>query len=166
MIAILFGLPGAGKNFVAEAFRDNFGFYLYDADRVLPSAALNAIKKKRMVAETVRRAFYRKLAEKAKSLEKRYGKIVIPRTFTHERSRRYFKKAVPRARFILVKANRTVRDRRIAKRYHHIDLEYARQFEKIFEKPLIPHAIVINNRRGAKTLKRRIAKLLGKMSHS
>ena len=160
MIIILFGLPGAGKNFIAEIFRDNFGFHIYDADEALPHPAFRAIKENHMVSEATRRAFYKKLAMTAKRLEKKYGAIVIPRTFTHDRSRRYFKNLLPEAKFILIEARRGIRYQRIVNRSHHIDLEYAKKFDSIFERPNISHNVIKNDGQMVTTLRRRIAKFL------
>ena len=163
MIIILFGLPGSGKNFVAEIFRDDFGFHLYDADKSLPPAAFRAIRKKRFVSEATRHAFYKKLAKKAEQLERRYGGVVMPRTFTYDRSRRYFKKLLPQSRFILVETNCKIRYQRIVNRDHHIDLKYAKKFENIFEKPAIPHFVLKNTHRGRMSLKRRVSRILMKV---
>jgi len=166
MIIVLFGLPGTGKNFVAEILKDNFGFYLYDADKSLPLAAFRAIKKKHLVTKTTRRAFYKKLAKKTKWLEKKYSTVVVPRTFTHNSSRRYFKKLLPKAQFVLVEASRKIRYRRIIRRNHHIDLEYAKKIEGVFEKPDVLYSVLKNNDRGKTSLKRRIARILKKANRT
>ena len=72
MIIVLFGLPGLGKNFIAKIFKDYFGFHIFDADKVLPRAAFQAIKNNSIVSESTRRAFYKQLAITAKQLEKKH----------------------------------------------------------------------------------------------
>lgn len=163
MIIVLFGLPGVGKSFIAEVFRDNFGFYIYDADKKLPLAAFQAIKKKRMVSEVTRQKFYKRLIKDAAQLEKKYGSIVVPRTFTYNRSRSFFKKLLPQSQFILVKASHKIRSKRVIKRDHHIDLEYAKKFDSIFEKPDISHFVIKNTRRGKTILRRQISTILKKV---
>ncbi len=163
MIIVLFGLPGTGKSFAAEIFKNDFGFYLYDADKDLPPAAFRAIQKNRLVSEVTRRAVYKMLAKKAKSLERKYGVIVMPRTFTRDYSRHCFKKLLPRSQFILVKANRKIRYRRIIRRNDRIDLKYAKKIEDIFEKPTVSCLTLKNDNQGKVLLKSRIQKILKKL---
>lgn len=145
-------------------YGDSFGFHLYDADKDLPPAAFRAIRKKHLVSEATRQAFYKKIARKAEQLEEKYGAVVIPQTFTHERSRRYFKKLLPHSQFILVEASRKIRHQRVTTRNHHIDLEYAEKFENIFEKPRISHSVLKNIHRRKQLLKRRISRILKKVA--
>jgi len=45
ILIILFGLPGAGKNFVEDILRDEFEFFYYDIDDDIPEKIKEIVKK-------------------------------------------------------------------------------------------------------------------------
>ena len=45
MLIYLYGLPGAGKNFIGEVYKNKFNFYFKDADEYLPEKMKNKLKK-------------------------------------------------------------------------------------------------------------------------
>ena len=54
MIFFLFGLLGAGKNFVGKLFAEEFDFTFYDADQDLTAAIKEAIADHREFTEQMR----------------------------------------------------------------------------------------------------------------
>ncbi len=38
MLLVVFGLPGAGKSFVADILRESFDYVVYDGDADIPNA--------------------------------------------------------------------------------------------------------------------------------
>jgi dephospho-CoA kinase len=166
MIIILFGLPGSGKNHVSKLFAKFFNYHIFDADKDVVQTTKKIIKLRKLVSEHARKNIYHSISLKALSLEKKYANIVIPRTFTHERTRKTFRYQVPTAKFIYITAPKKLRYSRIQRRDHHIDLEYAKKFDSIFEKPKLQHYIIRNTKNGGTTLKKQIATILNNIEQT
>jgi gluconokinase len=160
MILVIFGLPGAGKNYIAKIISSHYGYHFYDADLDSLKATKKVIQKGRLVSEKMRNRIYSSLAKRASFLEKKYGNVVMPRTFTFERTRRLFKQHLPQSVFIFVKAKPEARYKRIKTRRHHINLEYAKKFDEIFEKPKLRHRVIFNSENNEKKITKKIADMI------
>jgi gluconate kinase len=157
---VAFGLPGAGKTYAAHVFED-FGFTMHDGDDDLPDDMRAAIAASRPIGDTMRDVFFGRIIASTESLWPAHPKLVIAQTFIKEKYRQQFLNHFPAARFVLVQADISVRERRLARRTHQaLEPEYVRKMDRIFEPPLIHHQVITNNEDGSAHLKRQIAAFL------
>src|SRR5260221_3240776 len=68
VLVILFGLPGAGKSFVGEILRAEFGFEFHEADNDIPDDYRQLVLAGRGGGEPMRDAFYPPLIERIPQL--------------------------------------------------------------------------------------------------
>jgi len=160
-LLVAFGLPGAGKTYVARTF-EHFGFTMHDGDDDLPEAMRAAIAASQPIDDTLRDEFFARIIASAARLWPDHPHLVVAQTFIKEKYRRLFLDHFPAARFILVVAGAAVRERRLAHRTHQaLDPDYARKMDLIFEPPRIPHQVITNQMDGDVHIKEQIAALLG-----
>ncbi len=155
----IFGLPGAGKTFIGQILKKDFGFYLYEGDQDMPPELKTALEKQEAVNDELRDAFFEKLINSIKQLLNQHENIVVTQTFIKEKYREQFLQAFPQASFILVEANDVIREERLVKRKEwQLDLEYWRNMATLFEQPQIPHQTILNNN-GEEEVKKQIHSL-------
>lgn len=160
-IIVLFGLPGVGKSFVGNLLQDEFGFYHYDGDQSLPEIMKQAIAQQLPITDDMRDIFFTKLTKKSQELLKTHPKLVISQTFIKEKYRNYFLAQIPSTQFIFIKANKSVRIKRLTERTeYHLDIEYSQKMTTIFEKPKITHNIITNDTNGQEILKSKLQQIL------
>lgn len=158
---MLFGLPGAGKTFVGTVFLERFGFTFYEGDNELSDEMRDAISTKTVFTDEIRDAFFDQLIARTKQLQQRTDKLVISQTFIKEKYREKFLEHIPAAKFIYIDVTDNVREERLRKRIEYpLDLAYARKMVENFEKPRIPHAVIVNNSSGKEAVSKQIAQLL------
>ncbi|MFA5770276.1 MAG: AAA family ATPase [Patescibacteria group bacterium] len=161
-LIILFGLPGAGKTYVGRVFEKYFDYYFYDGDNDLTPEMKEAIKTKTVFTDEMRDGFFEILINRIKELSLEHKKLVVAQTFIKEKYRAALIKKIPTTKFILVKTNKDIREKRLMQRTDYpLDLEYARIMEINFEKIKINYSKIINNSNGNEDLRRQI-KLLCK----
>jgi gluconate kinase len=159
---VAFGLPGAGKTYVALTFED-FGFTMHDGDDDLPDVMRAAIAASQPIDDGLRDQFFARIIASAERLWPVNPRLVIAQTFIKEKYRQRFIKHFPAAQFVLVEAALDVRERRLEQRTHQaLDPDYVRKMDLIFEPPHIPHQVLINNSDGDTHIKVQIEKILGK----
>lgn len=159
-IFVTFGLPGAGKSYVARQFLD-YGFFYHDGDDDLPEAMRTAIAASQPINDTMRDAFFAQIIASTARLMPDYPRVVIAQTFIKEKYRRQFLEAFPQARFVLVTADDAVRERRLAERpYMPLAPEYVRCMNGLFEPPHIPHDVLVNDVDGTAHIHGQLAVLL------
>lgn len=159
---VAFGLPGAGKTYVARTFED-FGFTMHDGDDDLPDVMRAAIAASQPIDDNLRDQFFARIIASAERLWPANPRLVIAQTFIKEKYRRRFIEHFPAARFVLVEAALDVRERRLEQRTHQaLDPDYVRKMDLIFEPPHIPHQVLTNNSEGDAHIKAQIETILGK----
>lgn len=157
---VTFGLPGAGKTYVARVFEE-FGFFFHDGDVDLTEAMKIAIASQSPIDDTLRDAFFENIIHSIERLRLETSRLVVAQTFIKEKYRRRVLDYFPEARFVLVQADAAIRERRLTHRTHQaLDLDYARKIGDTFEAPLIPHNIILNNHDGRDHLRQQILALL------
>src|SRR6266404_3166618 len=146
---VFFGLPGVGKTFSANIAGKYFGYHLYDGDNDLTWEMQTVIEEQATITDDMRDIFFDKLIQSAKNLQKKYEKVIIHQTFIKEKYRQQFLEALPETRFILVKADIEIREKRLRERKTYpIDEDYARKMTLLFDKPNFLHTVLINNTEG------------------
>lgn len=160
-IIVLFGLPGVGKSFVGNLLQTEFGFYHYDGDQSLPKIMKKAISQKLPITDAMRDIFFTNLTKKSQQLLKTHPKLVVSQTFIKEKYREHFLNQIPNTQFIFIKANKSVRERRLLARLEYpLDIKYSQKMTTIFEKPKIHHQTITNNTDGKQKLESALQKLL------
>lgn len=160
---VAFGLPGAGKTYVARCFAE-FGFYVHDADDDLPDAMRAAINASLPVTDAMRDEFFARIIAHVGELWAQYPRLVVAQTFIKEKYRHRFLERFPAAQFILVEADDAVRERRLIERLHQpLEPEYARRMATFFDAPRIPHLLLQNNHDGSKHIREQIGVILGEL---
>jgi gluconate kinase len=145
-LLVLFGLPGAGKTFLARRL-GKAGFHVCDGDEELPQDMRDAIAHARPVRADMRERFMAALRRRVGTLWRQHPRLVVAQTFLKQAHRSAFLRRFPRAEFILITANARIRAIRLARRRSSmLDPRYAHQMAKAFDPPELPHRRLSNNR--------------------
>lgn len=162
MLLIFFGLPGAGKTYVAKVAASAFDLRFHDGDDDLPQSMIEAIAASRPIADTMRDEFFIRLIEHVRILRAEGRPLAVAQTFIKEKYRRRLLDAFPEARFILVQASDETRERRLANRSAgtHLEPGYARRMATIFEPPHIPCVVLRNDNQGDAAIVEQMARIL------
>ncbi|MBN8620996.1 MAG: AAA family ATPase, partial [Anaerolineae bacterium] len=149
---VTFGLPGAGKTYAAKLF-EPFGFKMHDGDDDLPEDMREAINTQQPVNDEMRDRFFRRIIAHVGELVMVYPKVVVAQTFLKEKYRLQFLEQFPQAQFVLVVADERVREDRLVRRTNQpLEPNYTRRMVEMFERPNIPHQVIVNDSDGADDL--------------
>lgn len=143
-IIILFGLAGAGKNYIGEILQKKFDFYFWDGDNVLTSEMQQCIENKEPFTQDMRDQFTDLLIENILILRKKYSNLVVAQALYKEKNRAQILKKIPEVQFILVESDHQSIQKRLSSINSSIDIEYAELIQKNFEVPSRPHATILN----------------------
>jgi gluconate kinase len=156
MLIVMFGLPGAGKTFVARQFAFQHGVHFHDGDDDLPGDMRAAIDAAAKVTPDMRDRFVDAMAAKVDSLLRTHRKVVLAQTFLKQQHRERFLSRFPDARFVLVAAPSELREHRLAHRHHQpLEPAYARAMTSLFDPP--PRGVeVITNDGDVKRLEQQL----------
>ena len=116
MLLILYGPPGAGKNFVGEWFACKYGFYFYDADVELTDDMKQCLYHKKPFTQAMRDHFFEQVIVQMKKLQEQHSKLVVAQAISRQVNRDQLSQAFPHAQFIHVDAGEDIRLKRLAKR--------------------------------------------------
>ena len=156
---ILFGLSGAGKNFVGRILRDNYGFHFYDADDDLTPVMREAIAKREIFTDAMRAEFFAIVIERIRELRAHHDELVVSQAFFKEKYRRLVLETFPEARFVLVESSLEMIEARLGQRNSAAGLEYARTILPAFEPPKHEH-FILHNVAGGEEVKAQLSALL------
>lgn len=160
-VVVVFGLPASGKSYVGEVLKDRFGYFVYEADRDLPTDMKRALLISHTVTDEMRDRFFSKVVARIKSLRSKYKKLVVTQTFIREKYREKVLKEFPGAKFILVKAKVSTRQRRLKneKRFP-LKVDYVRKMNELFETPGLEYSSISNEIEGPDYLKKQLTEVL------
>jgi len=148
-LLILFGLPGAGKNYVARVLERKFGYYIYDADADLTPDFRHYVNRGEVVPGDVRDAYFDIVADRVAVLRPYHKKLAVTQAIIKEKHRVMLLSRFPEARFVWVQAPIGQVISRLQRRTNHqvkrISQEYAMTIASNFEPPRIPHTILLND---------------------
>jgi gluconate kinase len=145
MLLILFGLSGAGKNFVGEILAKEFDYYFWDADKDLPEAMRVKILKKELFTQDMRDELTDIMKDRIANLKNQYPNLVIAQALYKKKNRQQIVSHFPETRFIWIKATQENIHHRLHQRNNSIDLAYAEKLSLHFEPPDNPDAIIVND---------------------
>lgn len=159
-IVFLFGVAGAGKNWVAERIRDRFGYYFYDADIDLTPAMREAIERKTLFTDAMREEFFAVIARRIAELSAIHPKLVVAQAAYREKNRLFLAHSLPKLKLVWVRAPDALIVERLQLRGDGITPEYAAQIYRNFEPPdrSIP---IIENDGGEQRVFEQLERLLG-----
>ncbi len=164
MIFLLFGKPGAGKNFVGDVISKNFDFYHYDADKDLPDYLIKKIKTNQLATDEERMDFYNIVIDKINFLKKTQQNIVVSQATIKEKFRQLLIDKFPEIKFVYVRADSDIAAKRLLKRKHFVSKKYADDLEALFEEPRLEH-FILNNNYGKKEIIDQFKKILNKITY-
>lgn len=148
-LIMLFGLPGAGKSFVADILKESFGYTLHNGDEDLPPTMKKALFQKAPITDEMREEFTEHMISSLVRVTKTHVKLAFHQTLLKEFMRERLKKKFPHALFILVTSDTAIREERYMNReYFNLGLPYLRQMSQAFDTPRIPHRELINHKDG------------------
>lgn len=160
-LLVVFGLPGAGKSYVAEILGKKFNYFVYDGNNDIPKHMRDILNKKGPITDAMRKAFVANMTASVGKLLQTRGKLVIHQAFIKEFMRTQFLEAFPNAQFILVQSPDSIREQRYMKRqYFNLGLAYLHHMSGLFETPKIPHTTIYNKEDGIDELERQIGKTI------
>lgn len=159
MLVVMFGLPGAGKTFVARQFSALHGWHFHDGDDDLPADMRATIDAAAKVTPDMRNRFVDAMCDSVEALLKEHARVVLAQTFLKQQHRERFLSRFPHARFVLVAAPSELREHRLAHRHHQpLEPAYARAMTSLFDPP--PRGVtVITNEGDAKRLEAQLRAL-------
>jgi gluconokinase len=161
MIIVLFGLSGAGKNYIGRVLHEQYGFYFRDGDDDLPPEMRTAIERKEIVTDGMRLQHASNIVERLRLLGQSYPKVALAAGLFKEKHRQYIADHLPDVQFILVTAGPDVIQERLSRRHNHLsDIAYAVKIHAQFEPPQLPHAVIVNDVDGATDVIRQLDRLL------
>ncbi len=144
-ILIFFGKTGAGKDYVANLFAKEFGFYIYDADTDLTPEMIYAIKHQLEFTEEMRARYFEVVALRMNELLEINKKIVMTQGLFKNKNRHELMNIFPFAEWIWVEADENIIVERVLQRKSLVTLEYARKINKFFEEPDFSCYKLLNN---------------------
>lgn len=146
MLLILFGLPGAGKNYVGRILAEDFGYHFHDGDDDLPTEMRTAIAQGQAATQAMRDAHTENIITHIAGLSADGADIAIAAAFFKERNRLQLLAQYPDARFVLVETTRDLLLERLARRTNHLaDLAYAQKIFALFEPPQAHPYVTLRN---------------------
>ena len=160
-LLFVFGLPGAGKSYVAEILKNDFGYSIHNGDEDLPEAMKTALFQKSEITDQMRHEFVQRMIKHMKELTPLHQKLAMHQTLLKEFMRESLVQAFPHAKFILVQCETEIRETRYQQReYFNLGIPYLRIMSDLFEPPLIPHIVIENSSLGIEDTRNQLQKKL------
>ncbi|MCC7447763.1 MAG: hypothetical protein IT324_10115 [Anaerolineae bacterium] len=160
-IIVLFGLSGAGKNYVGRVLHEHYSYCFRDGDDDLPPDMRAAIERKEIVTDSMRLQHASNIVERLRLLGQSYPKVTLAAGLFKEKHRQYIVSHLPEVQFLLVTAAPDVIQMRLSRRHNHLsDLTYAAKIHAQFEPPQIPHAVIVNDVDGTTNIVRQLDRIL------
>lgn len=160
-IVFVFGLPGAGKNYVVDLLARTRGFHAHDGDDEIDAEMHAHIRRGDIIPDRLREGHYARIIANVRQLARQHPRIAVCQAMSREAMRQKLRAAFPQAVFLRVVAPPAVREARLHRRSHFVSPAYARKIEAMYEFVRIPHRDIVNDGDDAKLL-RQLRKALGR----
>jgi gluconate kinase len=138
MLIYLYGLAGAGKNYVGGVLEDTFGFTFYDADLDLTDELREAVRTRQPFTDAMRDRYFAVIIRRIGELVPAIPFLAFGQATFKERHRQQILAAYPDTIFVLVTADFALRMERLRRGNNPISADYARQIDRFFEPPQHP----------------------------
>lgn len=160
-LVVMFGLPGAGKSFVARRFAERHEHFFHDGDDDLPADMRAAIDAAQPVTPDMRQRFAEAMVTSLRPLLAKHPRVVLAQTFIKTSQRDTLRAAFPFARFVLVTASDATRAERLSHRHAQpLEPKYAAAMAGFFDAP--EEAVArVENEGALEALDGALAKLAG-----
>ena len=166
-LIVVFGLPGAGKSYVATIIEKSFGYVPYNGDDDLPKLMKQALYEKKIITDDMRREFITNMVASVKNLMQKKKDVVVHQAFIKEFMRKQLLDAIPTTTFILVQTDDAIREKRYMKRtYFNLGLPYLRHMSALFEPVSIPYVTIYNNKEGNSEIVHQLEHILSSLGYS
>lgn len=136
MLIILFGLPGAGKSYLARFLEEHHGFYFLEGDNYLTQEIKECIATKTGFTQAMRDTFTEILVDKIRSIKEITNhemNIVLSQALFKEKNREMIRAAFPEAVFFQIKAADNILLSRLSQRGGEVSVDYATQIRHQLE---------------------------------
>jgi gluconate kinase len=143
-VIYLFGLAGAGKNFVGDIIGTLSGRYVYHADQDLTEEMLCAVHEGRVFTPGMRDRFFRVVADRIHALRAIHGPLIATQATYKSQHRHYLRERIPDIDFICITASDERIAERLTKRGDHVTADYAEKMRSLFDLPAEGTPILVN----------------------
>ena len=133
MIIYLYGLPGVGKNYIGEIFKNKFNFIFIDADDYLPINMKTKLKNGEHFTKEEVSNYHKIIAYNIFELKSQYSKLVITQASLFREHRKLIKNLNPEINFIHIKSDINTINKRIEDRNGYVTKEYSDHLQKYLE---------------------------------
>lgn len=133
MIVYLYGLPGVGKNFIGEIFKNEFNFHFQDADEYLTVSMKNKLRKGEHFTIKEVEEYHKIIAYNIFELRFKHSNLVITQASLFKKHRNIIKKLNPEINFIHINSDLETINKRIKKRKGYVTKEYSDHLLKFLE---------------------------------
>jgi len=133
MIIYLYGLPGVGKNYIGEIFKNKFNFNFIDADDYLPINMKTKLKNGKYFTKEEVCNYHKIIAYNIFELKTLYSKLVITQASLFREHRKIIKNLNPEINFIHIRSDINTINERIENRKGYVTHEYSDYLQKYLE---------------------------------
>ena len=133
MLIYLYGLPGVGKNYIGEIFKNKFNFHFQDADEYLPMNMKNKLKNEEHFTIKEVENYHKIIANNISELKLIYPNLVISQASLFKEHRKIIKKLNPEIHFIHIRSDINTINKRIKKRKGLVTKDYSDHLQKFLE---------------------------------
>ncbi len=144
-VLFLFGLAGAGKNFVGDIIGDLSSRYVYHADSDITPAMRDAISNKKAFTDQIRDEFFGVITSRIDELAREHGTLIVTQAVYKQRHRDLVAQRVSGVQFVHIVASEANILSRLYKRGDAITPEYAERMRAHFEEPPIDWPVIYND---------------------
>ncbi len=133
MLIYLYGLPGVGKNYIGEIFKNKFNFHFQDADEYLPMNMKNKLKNEDHFTIKEVKNYHKIIANNISELKLIYSNLVISQASLFKEHRKIIKELNPEIYFIHIRSDINTINKRIKKRKGYVTQEYSDHLQQFLE---------------------------------
>ena len=133
MILYLYGMPGAGKNYIGEVLKKKYDFFFQDADQYLTKEMKEKLKNGQHFTIKEVEYYHEIIAYKLIQLKLKYKNIVISQASLFQKHRNIVKALNPEIVFVHVSASMETILERIQKRKGYVTEQYAKDLRQYLQ---------------------------------
>lgn len=144
-VLFLFGLAGAGKNFVGDLLGACSGRHVYHADSDITPAMREAIAARQSFTGEMRDEFFEVIKSQIAELQDQHGSLIVTQATYKQRHRDFITRHISGVQFVHIVATEAIILERLRARGDWISPEYASQMRANFERPPAHYPVLTNN---------------------
>lgn len=145
IIWFLFGLSGAGKNYVGDLLSKQTGWPVYHADQDLTEEMRLALAQTRPFTDAMRDDYFASLPALIRQHQQRGLPLIVTQGAYKKRHREYLQQHLPQIQFVWVDAPHALILQRLGSRRQGIGADSAAALFRDFEVPPEESCIVVHN---------------------